>query len=137
MDTKQLPEFRPGDALKADDLMSLRAAIQRQRLTTGQSSGIDLQESFTGTKIRLRTPANRYVGLVDSGGITARVGGIAGTGVVGLQLLSIDTNTLNASMTLVQVFNFSAAPPGGINGGLYCWVEQDVDGNYWIISVEC
>ncbi len=50
---KQLPIFKKGEMLKAADLMELRAAVMRQRLTTGQSSGISFQETEDGTLIRV------------------------------------------------------------------------------------
>ncbi len=137
MDTKQLPEFKPGDALKADDLMSLRAAIQRQRLTTGQSSGISLQESFTGTTIRVQFPANRYVGVTVTPGISVRVGTAPGTGMVELVTYSTDLGVWVDTGIAVDVLYFSALPVGGIATDKYCWVEQDTDGNYVIVSVEC
>ncbi len=49
----KLPIFKKGQFLKAADLMALRAAIMRGRLTTGQSSGVTLQETPDGTTIRV------------------------------------------------------------------------------------
>ncbi len=117
--------------------MELRNRILRLRLTTGQNSGIVLNESLTGTAIRVQFPANHYVGIVNSGGIPARVGSIPGLGSVDLQTYDSDTGEFDATGITVDCLNFSAAPPGGINGGQYCFVETDVDGNYWITSVEC
>ncbi len=137
MDQKDLPEFKAGDALSAGKLMELRNRIQRLRLTTGQNSGIVLTESLTGTAIRVQFPANHYVGVVASGDITARVGSTPGSGFVDLQTYNPLINELEAAGVSVEVLNFSASPPGGILGGQFCFVETDVDGNYWITSVEC
>ncbi len=137
MDQKELPEFKAGDALSAGKLMELRNRIQRMRLTTGQNSGIVLTESITGTAIRVQFPATHYVGVVASGDITARVGNTPGIGSVDLQTYSLTSNEFVATGISVDVLNFSANPPGGILGGQFCFVEQDVDGNYWITSVEC
>ncbi len=49
----KLPIFKKGQFLKAADLMTLRDAIMRQRLTTGQSSGVTLSETSDGTTIRI------------------------------------------------------------------------------------
>ncbi len=54
---KQLPIFKKGQFLKAADLMAMRDAIMRQRLTTGQSSGVILSETPDGTTIRVDTTA--------------------------------------------------------------------------------
>ncbi len=50
---KRLPEFKKGQILKASDMMALRDAIMRQRLTTGQSSGVTLSETPDCTTIRI------------------------------------------------------------------------------------
>ncbi len=137
MDQKDLPEFKAGDALSAGKLMELRNRILRLRLTTGQNSGIVLTESITGTAIRVQFPSDRYVGIVASGDITARVGTTPGTGFVDIQIYNPLINELEPDGTQVEVLNFSAVPPTGIPAGKYCWVQEDTDGNYWVISVEC
>ncbi len=133
MDQKDLPEFKAGDALSAGKLMELRNRILRLRLTTGQNSGIVLTESLTGTAIRVQFPANRYVGNTSSPGIDARAGLTPGTGFVELFTL-LSTGDLEDTGVQVEVFNFSSI---AIPDGKYCWLEQDVDGHYWVVSVEC
>ncbi len=137
MDIKELPEFKAGDALSAGKLMAVRDRVQRQRITTGQNSGVVLTESTTGTAIRIQFPANRYVGVTVTPGISVRVGTAPGTGMVQLVTYSDDLGVWVDSGIAVDVLYFSALPVGGIATDKYCWVEQDTDGNYVIVSVEC
>lgn len=130
------PDFRPGQVLKADDLNLIVDLLKRMRITAGQSSGISLQESITGTAIRVSFPANRYVGKTTST-ITVRSGTSPGTGSVELYLYDVASGQWVDSNCGVSVLYFSATPVGGIASGKYCWVEQDADGNYVLISVEC
>ncbi len=67
MNRKPLPRFKKGDVLKAADLVILRDAIERQRLTTGQNSGISLQETEQGTVIRVGAGRGRYLAVPDDG----------------------------------------------------------------------
>ncbi len=137
MDVKELPEFKAGDALSAGKLMAVRDRVQRQRLTTGQNSGIVLNESTTGTTIRVQFPADRYVGVVVTPGISVRVGVVPGTGQVALVTYSEDLGEWQDTGNIVDVLYFSALPVGGIATDKYCFVHQDSDGNYIIVSVEC
>ncbi len=59
---KRLPIFKKGQFLKAADMMALRDAVMRQRLTTGQSSGVILSETPDGTTIRV-DPITAPVGV--------------------------------------------------------------------------
>ncbi len=63
----KLPMFKKGDFLKAADLMALRAQIMRNRLTTGQSSGVTLQETPDGTTIRVDPSTASGVFYADPG----------------------------------------------------------------------
>lgn len=130
------PDFKKGQILKADDLNAIITLLKRMRITAGQSSGISLQESNTGTAIRVSFPPNRYVAITTTT-ITVRSGSTPGAGTVKLQLYSEPSNAWVDSGCFVDVLYFSSSPVGGIASGKYCWVEQDCDGNYVIVSVEC
>lgn len=141
MNRKPLPLFRKGDVLKAADLVTLREAIQRQRLTTGPSSGISLQETEQGTVIRVDGRAGRYLAIAH-GDITERSGSTPGVGLVTLQgckRTSAGPPPVYAIYSLAQdldVVNYSSTT-GGISDGAYLWVEQDRDGLWFVTSVDC
>lgn len=94
-----------------------------------------------GPQIRLNG-LGAQLAYTDSGGITARVGTTAGYGQVYYVASTVTwsagvpTCTLATGTDPMYVFNFSATT-GGIAGGLYCFVEQDVSGNWWITAIEC
>ncbi len=73
---KRLPEFKKGQFLKAADLMALRDAIMRQRLTTGQSSGVTLSETPDCTTIRIDSVQTAGVFYAQPGSI---IGAATGT----------------------------------------------------------
>jgi len=127
--------WREGDTIGARDLNKLLDAIERCIINPGQSSGLDISQSQGGTSLRVRPPTNRYLG-VTSGTITARSGTTPGTGTVTLYLYSTSAGTVGTSGVNVTVYNFSSTT-GGIATSTYVWVEQDVDGNWWITSVDC
>lgn len=133
----RLPEFQSGEYLKADDLNDIVDAVRRQRLLTGQNSGLNIQEGPNGTTIRVVSQANRYVAYVLSPGITAQTGGAPGTGTVMLQVYDPGNGTWEDSGNKTTVLNFSATPIAGFPANKYCWVEQDTDGNYILVSIEC
>ncbi len=119
--------------LKAADLMALRARIMRQRLTAGQDSGVLLTESEHGTAIAVTNP-NRGASVALTGAITARVAHTPGAGTVRLYTYNTTTDLLVDTTIDLDVKNFAAS---AISAGKYCWVEQDNDGTWWIVSVEC
>ncbi len=130
---KRLPEFKKGQILKASDMMALRDAITRQRLTTGQSSGVTLSETPDCTTIRIDAARPGSVGL--SNGITARVGTTPGTGSVKFYSYNSNTDKLVDQMAKQDpVKNFSTSV---IPSGKYCWVEPDESGTWWVVSAEC
>ncbi len=141
MNRKPLPRFAKGDVLKAADLVILRDAIERQRLTTGQNSGISLQETEQGTVIRVAGRSDRYLAKA-SGDITARSGTTPGVGKATLQRCkrtSAGPPPVYAISSLsvdYDVINYSSAT-GGIPDEKYCWIEQDNDGLWWVVSAEC
>jgi hypothetical protein len=141
---KPLPRFRKGDVLKADDLTSLKEAIERQRIDPGQSSGISVQETPSGTALRAVKVNGAYL-CQANGAITKRSGATLGKGSVTLQgynpglgafgsgalySLNVNYDVLNASSTAMTSGN-------GIDTGMYCWIQQDQDGNWWVSPLEC
>lgn len=137
MSQKPLPYFKRGDRLKAADLMALRAQVQRQRLEAGQNSGIVLQENPHCTAIRVAFPSNRYLAVADAN-IAARSGTAPGTGTATIQ--NYDGTNLGSTGISVDVLNPSSTTMtsgNGIDSGMYCWIEQDPDGWWWIWPLEC
>ncbi len=133
MPGKQLPQFAKGDRLKAADLMVMRERIMRQKIQAGQNTGLSVQETPDGTILRVTWKTDRYVAFA-SGGVTARSGLTPGTGDAELFLYNPTTNILVDVNVNVPVKNYSGTL---IGAGKYCWVEQDTNGTYWVVSAEC
>lgn len=135
MDHKLPDPKRPGDAIKAADYNLIVEAIRRIRINRGQSTGLDITESPGGTTLRVRWRSDRYVGLVQAGGISARSGSTPGSGTVNLQEYD-ETNNVTDTGIPVDVLNFSAGT-SGFAAGKYVWIEQDVNGYWWVTAAEC
>jgi len=138
---KPLPKFRKGDVLKAADLNTVIAELERQRLTTGQNSGIALQETERGTVIRVASKGDRYLAIAN-GDITERDGATPGVGIVTLQACKRTSAGPPPAYTIYSlgrdfdVVNYSSTT-GGIEDGAYVWIEQDINGLWFITSVDC
>ena len=141
MNRKPLPKFRKGDVLKAADLVAICDVVARQRLTTGQNSGISLQETEQGTLIRVASRGDRYLAIAH-GDITARSGTVPGVGLATLQQCKRTSAgpppvyALSSLSVDYDVANFSSTT-GGIPDGTYCWIEQDPNGIWFATSVDC
>lgn len=135
MDHKLPDPKRPGDAIKAADYNLIVEAIRRIRINRGQSTGLDITESPGGTTLRVRWRSDRYVGLVQAGGISARLGNTPGFGYVNLQEYD-EKNQITDSGISVEVLSFSSGV-NGIAAGKYVWIEQDVNGYWWMIASDC
>ncbi len=132
---KPLVAFKKGELLTAAKLNEIMDRVNRQRIDTGQSSGLVVQETNKGTVLRVFESASsgKSVGL--TGSITARSGVTPGSGSV--QLYRYDSasgHLVDSSVNQNPVYNFAAS---AIPSGKFCWIEQDGDGTWWVVSVEC
>lgn len=130
-----IPDVHVGEEISARWINALLSAVRQNALKPEGSTGCRIIQTAAGTTISVRQPA-RYVGVVQSGGISARSGSTPGTGSVELYLLNVGGNSIVDSTQAVTVFSFSSTT-GGIASGTYCWVEEDIDGNFWITAVDC
>lgn len=128
---EKIPRYQIGDELTVESLNKLVDAINRQALTGG--AGVNIQSTSNGTMISV--PA-RYVGYpaITTSSISARSGSTPGSGTVTLYLLDTSQALAATSTTGVTVYSYSSA---AISSGKYCWVVQDPNGEWWVISVEC
>jgi hypothetical protein len=131
-------KLRPGDELTTGWLNWLLRLIHAARVELGSNSGLCLNRNDTGTWLRLAQPNVQAQAALTSSAITARSGTTAGTGTVYLVDVSVvgGVCTLTTSSVQITVYSFSGTT-GGIASGKYCWIEQDVTGNYFITSSEC
>ena len=126
-----LPRVKPGDEITAALFNALRDAIAQCIILPGRSVGIRITQTDAGVAISVKS-TQRFAGLT-SGAISARSGSTPGTGTV--ELYALDTsNNLADQNTSLPVFNFSS---GAIASGKYCWIEEDLDNHFWVISAEC
>lgn len=132
-----LPFFKKGDAVSAAKLNKIVEVIQRIAITApspGTSNGLEMSQDAGGTTLRVAFPATGLLAL-SSGTITARSGSTAGTGTVTLQTTDSSGNITSTSINL-DVLNWNSAT-GGIASGKYCWIGQDENRNWYVISAEC
>jgi hypothetical protein len=131
-------KLRPGDELTSGWLNHLLALARRALVQPGANSGLSVNQNDNGTWLRLSQPNVQAQLAYTSSTITARSGTTAGTGTVYLVDVSVVSGTCTLSTTAVQitVYSFSGTT-GGIASGKYCWIEQDVTGNYFLTSSEC
>lgn len=127
---RTLKRFRKGDALTSAKLNELVDAINQNQVTAGP--GLKAFVSTAGTYLCGIRPARGQVAYTTSS-ITARSGTTAGSGTATLQFLSSTTIT-TTGIPDVTAYSYSAT---AIASGKYCWVQQDTNGTWWVISVEC
>lgn len=131
----QLPDPKqPGDKIRARDFNLIVEALRRMALNVGQSTGIDITQSPGGTTLRVRWRTDRYLALVGTGGISARSGATPGSGSVNIQEFD-ETNEITDSGVPLTAYNLSSSTT--IAAGKYCWIEQDVNGYWWLTTAEC
>lgn len=128
---EKLSRFRVGDELTVESLNKLVDAINRMALTGG--AGVNIQSTSNGTMISV---PGKYVGYpaITTSSISARSGATPGSGTVTLYLLSTAGALTATGTTSVTVYSYAST---AISSGKYCWVVQDPNGEWWVISVEC
>ncbi len=130
---KPLVAFKKGELLTAAKLNEIMDRVNRQRIDTGQSSGLVVQETDRGTVLRVFGGGIGSVAL--SNGITARVGTTPGTGTARFYSYDVTTDKLvDQGVDQNPVKNFSAT---AIGSGKYCWIEPDSGGTWFVVSAEC
>ncbi len=133
----KLPIFKRGQFLKAADLMTLRDAIMRGRLTTGQSSGVILSETPDGTTIRVDpSSASGVFYALPASGIPGTTGtwpsiSMASTTADIYQRTNGDLSKVQANGTI-----WNAMPdPTIVNHRLI--LSLNPDGTYDVIGMAC
>lgn len=133
----KLPIFRKGQFLKAADMMALRDAIMRGRLTTGQSSGVTLSETPDGTTIRVDSAATAGVFYAQPGSVIAAAGGTwpSITAVVATadvyQRTGFTLGLIESGATLYNTM------PDPTIAGHRLILSLNPDGSYDIIGMSC
>ena len=128
------PKLRPGDELTTKWLNWILAWVKRNTIELGVDSGLAMAQTENATILRLASRQSGQQLAITDGTITARTGTTPGTGTV--FLVNYDSTDLITGTVDVDVFNFSSTT-GGIPDSIYCWIEQDPQGNWWITSVDC
>ena len=134
-----MPEFNPpkykrGDPWKADDVNALIDEVKNLGRVRG-SKGIQVRRSSGGLQIGSSPEANRYLAVAAGAGISARSGSTPGGGQC--DLMWVDPSGAIAGLGItIDVVNPSAQGTG-IAAGVYCWVEKDVFGTWFVAPLEC
>ncbi len=135
-------DIKPGDVIKAADLMSLVEGVRRPDGVPRGGVGINIRKSPSGqTQVIARDRLRRYL-CTANGDIDPRSGSTAGTGVVIVKHYNPDDGTIFTDDTPValDVLNASSntmTGGAGITDGSYCWAMEDGDGNLWVSPLEC
>lgn len=124
---------KPGDIVSARDLREIgETCDQFSRFSV--EPPLEMIWTALGPLVRLAGPLfGVYVGVVASGGISARSSGTPGTGNVTIQTWN---GTALASLGITVVAKSISSTTGGIPSGTYCIVLR-ICGAYWLISVDC
>jgi hypothetical protein len=138
--SQPLPKIKPGDPIRAADMMALRDAIQRQRLIPG-GAGVVIEETEQGTLLRPGFTISFWFGVA-KGDIPARSGSTLGTGVVTVHYDHDDgtTHTDTSGDFDLEVVNISSNTMGageGITDGTMCFVQKDAYGTLLVAPAEC
>ncbi len=74
--------------------------------------------------------------IVTTGGITARSGTTPGTGNITFVYYDTDTQVLTQTGDSTTIYSISSTT-GGVPQDTYVMVGKDVNGIWWLISVDC
>ncbi len=115
----------------------LQELVVRNSLDVSACTGLDIHQTSGGTVIAVdeSTLPKLTVGIVDTGGITARAGTTPGSGPVVFYQLN-DSGVLENSGDGETVYSISSTT-GGIPAGTYIMCAQDANDDYWVVSVDC
>lgn len=133
MATIDIPaDVAPGDPISAGDWNKLLAYLRRSRPLVGSGAGLKLSSSPFGTAYQVGRTSKGTLAYTTST-ISARASTTVGSGTV--YLCSTDGATITQDTAAsITVLNFSGV---AVSSSLYCWIEQDPDGWWWLVSVEC
>lgn len=133
MATIDIPDdVEAGDPISAAAWNKLLAYLRRSRVLAGPGSGLKLTTSPYGTAYQVNRTSKASLALTTSS-ISARSTTTPGSGLV--HLCSTDgSDIVEDTAAEITVLNFSGT---AADTGLYCWIEQDPDGWWWLVSVEC
>ncbi len=133
---KQLPVFTKGQILKASDMTAIRDAVMRQRLTTGQSSGVTLQETPDGTTIRVDPSAASGVFYAKTGSVIAAATGTWPTLTCTSVTMDIYQRT-GANLAKVDNAKVYNAMPDPTIANHRLILSLNPDGTYDVIGMSC
>lgn len=135
-----LPNFRRGDTLTADTINDI---IDRQNNPDFdvRGDGIDVRKGVRG-QIQLRNAGNSsvqapFMGVVATGGITARVSGTLGTGTVEKWVKNPSTGVYEDSGIAVKFVDSLSSTIGGIVAGSWVAVGYQEDGTPFVTTSDC
>ncbi len=133
---KQIPVFKKGELLTAASMNMLRDHIMRNRLTTGQSSGVTLQDTTDGTTIRVDPSAASGVFYAQSASVIAAATGTWPTLTCASITLDIYQRT-GASLGKVDNAKVYNAMPDPTMANRRLILSLNPDGTYDVIGMSC
>lgn len=134
--SRDLPEVKKGDEIKAEDWNRLVQYINRNRLMFGQNCGIDAQETVSGIMIRnSRKLEFGYLGQTTTS-FAPRSGSSLASGSVALLDMNTSGTVSSAAAETVKAWNFTSFS-GGLSANVFVWVAIDPGGEFVITAAEC
>ena len=129
--------FKPGDPVRARDFQAIVDEIRHPGAVVGGGGGVDVRQGPRG-QLQISAPEILCFVGVANGDISPRSGTTWGTGTVTVlgfdgtddYSLSVDYDVVNPSSTVMTSGH-------GIDSGMYCWVQEDIQGNLIVTPLEC
>jgi hypothetical protein len=129
-------DVKPGDPIKADDIMKLIAAVNALLNLRG-GDGIDLRQARGHIHISATPPVNAYLAKATSNFApmtgTARVPGT-------VDLYWDDGTNISAtgdSLDVVSVSTTAMTSGNSIDSGMWCWATRDGFGTWFVAPLDC
>lgn len=129
-------DVKPGDPIKAEQFMAIVQAV-RELMDVRGGNGVDVRRAGGRLHMSAIPRVNAYLGVATSI-FAARSGTTPGTGTV--DLYWYDGTTLAATGESVNAINVSATTMtsgNSIDTGMYCWVQLDPFGIWYVSPLEC
>lgn len=127
-----LPPFvQPGDDITDELWNNLVRFVLRNRINLGQSSGLEANQGETGTTLRATPSSTRHLAITTSI-ITAASGFTYGYGTA----LFLNDNGTSLSAGTLAIDKLKSYHDKAIANGAIVWVDQAVDGGWWVIDVD-
>ncbi len=129
---------KKGEAILAAHFADIKSMLCEATIQPGSCSGIEVLRTPGGTTLAVSNQGNSLsVGIVDTGGITARSGTTPGVGSVDLYWLNNATPRIFVTRNITVTCYSISSTTGNVPAGPYVMDEQDDLGDWYLVSIDC